>query len=96
MASQLRTSQQAESPCSNLSRLEKHLPVLMIEPVPYEKVRGVGFYRQFLNTGEWGRFMRAGRTDTRRVLADVFGPQPTQRVGETDRRRPDRDHGIER
>ena len=21
----------------------------MIEPVPYEKVRGVGFYRQFLN-----------------------------------------------
>ena len=78
LASQLRTSQQAELARANLSRLEKHLPVLMIEPVPYEKVRGVGFYRQFLNTGEWGRFMRAGRTDTRQALADVFGPQPAR------------------
>ena len=30
----------------------------MIEPVPYEKVRGVGFYRQFLSTRDWPGFMR--------------------------------------
>ncbi len=37
------------------------MPVAMIEPVPYEKVRGLGFYRQFLNNTEWPEFMRAGR-----------------------------------
>jgi hypothetical protein len=40
----------------------------MIEPVPYEKVRGVGFYRQFLNPSEWPDFMRWGRAETRRAL----------------------------
>jgi NTE family protein len=42
---------------------------MMIEPVPYAKVRGAGFYRQFLNTSEWPEFMRAGRSEARRVLA---------------------------
>ena len=37
----------------NLARLESETDVMMIEPVPYAKVRGAGFYRQFLNTGEW-------------------------------------------
>jgi NTE family protein len=41
----------------------------MIEPVPYTKVRGAGFYRQFLDTTEWPAFMRAGRLETRRALA---------------------------
>jgi len=41
----------------------------MIELVSYEAVRGVGFYRQFLNTRDWGRFMEAGRVQARRVLA---------------------------
>ena len=40
----------------------------MIEPVPYETVRGVGFYRQFLNTSEWPRFMEAGRLHARQAL----------------------------
>jgi NTE family protein len=53
---------------TNLSRLEAEAEVMMIEPVPYGKVRGVGFYRQFLNTTEWPGFMRAGRLETRRVL----------------------------
>ena len=52
----------------NLSRLRAVTDVMTIEPVPYEKVRGVGFYRQFLNTSEWPAFMRSGRTETRRVL----------------------------
>ncbi len=33
---------------------------MMIEPVSYETVRRVGFYRQFLSTRDWAEFMRAG------------------------------------
>jgi len=36
--------------------------------VPYEKVKGVGFYRQFLNPSEWPEFMRAGREAARSAL----------------------------
>ena len=72
-ASQVRTCQQVELARTNLTRLEQQMQVLMIEPVPYEKVRGVGFYRQFLSTREWGAFMRAGRLETRRALAKAFG-----------------------
>jgi NTE family protein len=68
VAAQVRTCQQVELARANLARLEQAMPVLMIEPVPYEKVRGVGFYRQFLNTSEWAAFMRAGRLEARRVL----------------------------
>jgi NTE family protein len=52
-----------------MARLRSVSDVLMIEPVSYEVVRGVGFYRQFLNTRDWGRFMEAGRVQARRVLA---------------------------
>jgi len=33
----------------------------------------VGFYRQFLNTAEWGHFMQAGRLDARRALLAAHG-----------------------
>ena len=72
-ASQVRTCQQVELARTNLARLEQQMQVLMIEPVPYEKVRGAGFYRQFLSTREWGSFMRAGRLETRRALSRAFG-----------------------
>ncbi len=68
VASQVRTCQQSELARINLRRLRAATDVLMIEPVPYEKVRGVGFYRQFLNPSEWPDFMRSGRTEARRVL----------------------------
>ncbi len=69
IASQVRTCQQEELARTNLVRLEHETDVMMIEPVPYAKVRGAGFYRQFLNTTEWPDFMRAGRLEARRVLA---------------------------
>ena len=69
VASQVRTSQQVELARTNLARIERETEVMMIEPVPYAKVRGTGFYRQFLNTEEWADFMRAGRLETRRALA---------------------------
>ena len=74
VASQVRTCQQTELARINLRRLRKATEVRMIEPVPYEKVRGVGFYRQFLNTREWPAFMRSGRAETRRVLGALGGP----------------------
>ncbi len=73
IASQVRTCQQVELARANLARLEAESEVLMIEPVPYDKVRGVGFYRQFLNTSEWGSFMKAGRLETRRALVTAHG-----------------------
>lgn len=77
IASQVRTCQQVELARTNLSRLEAGTDVMMIEPVPYAKVRGAGFYRQFLTTGEWPEFIRAGRTETRRVLNDRLQPPQT-------------------
>ena len=68
VAAQVRTCQQVELARTNLARLEHETDVMMIEPVPYMKVRGAGFYRQFLNTSEWPDFMRAGRLETRRAL----------------------------
>ncbi len=57
IASQVRTCQQVELARTNLARLEAEVEVMMIEPVSYAKVRGAGFYRQFLNTRDWPEFM---------------------------------------
>ena len=75
VASQARTCQQAELARVNLRRLAATTEVLMTEPVPYQKVRGVGFYRQFLDPSEWPDFIRAGRSEARRVLGE-HGPRP--------------------
>ncbi len=69
VASQVRTCQQVELARENLARLRAESKVIMIEPVPYEAVRGIGFYRQFLSTRDWAGFMLAGRNDARRALA---------------------------
>ncbi|MGA2208747.1 MAG: patatin-like phospholipase family protein [Acidimicrobiales bacterium] len=73
VASQVRTCQQVELARANLARLEQQMDVHMIEPVPYSKVRGVGFYRQFLNTEDWGGFMTAGREQARKALDGTAG-----------------------
>ncbi len=69
VASQVRTCQQEELARVNLTRLREAAEVVMVEPVPYAKVRGVGFYRQFLNNAEWPEFMRSGRLATRAGLS---------------------------
>ncbi len=69
VASQVRTCQQVELARENLARLRAASKVIMIEPVPYETVRGLGFYRQFFSTRDWAGFMRAGRIEARRALA---------------------------
>lgn len=70
-ASQVRTSQQAQLAREHLHRLEAAAPVAMIEPVPYGKVRGAGFYVQFLDSSEWPGFMRQGLLAGRRALAEL-------------------------
>ncbi|HZP28225.1 MAG TPA: patatin-like phospholipase family protein [Acidimicrobiia bacterium] len=80
VASQVRTCQQVELARQNLGRLRRHSDVVLVHPVPYEKVQGLGFYRQFLDTSEWPDFMRDARTACRDALraraADVreLGP----------------------
>jgi NTE family protein len=59
--SQVRTCQQAQLAREHLARLRRQAETLLIEPVPYQKVAGTGFYEQFLDTREWPEFMRAGR-----------------------------------
>ena len=69
-AGQLRTCQQQQLAREHLAALEAATEVLMIEPVAYERVRGVGFYREFLSTADWPEFMRAGRAATRQALEE--------------------------
>jgi NTE family protein len=61
-ASQVRTCQHVELAREHLARLRRQVPTLLVEPVPYRKIAGVGFYEQFLDNREWPEFMRAGRS----------------------------------
>jgi hypothetical protein len=60
-AAQVRTSQHAQLAREHLTRLRRQTRTLLVEPVPYWKVAGTGFYEQFLDNREWLQFMRAGR-----------------------------------
>ena len=72
IASQVRTCQQVALARENLARLCREVgEVREIVPVPYQEVRGLGFYRHFLDPGSWGRFMAAGRHDTLTALRSV-------------------------
>jgi NTE family protein len=82
-ASQVRTSQHLQLARDNLRRLRERSHTLLLEPVPYEAVRGTGFYRQFLDASDWPAFMRAGYDATRAALVDgavLPSPQPTGRT----------------
>ena len=69
VASQVRTSQQIELARENLARLGEAMEVLMLNPVPYSVVRGVGFYKQFLDRSDWPDFMRWGHEEASAALA---------------------------
>ena len=72
-ASQVRTSQQAQLARENIARLRAATDTVLVEPVPYQKVAGAGFYEQFLDNAEWAAFMRAGRNsmlDTLRLMGE--------------------------
>jgi NTE family protein len=60
-AAQVRTCQHAQLAREHLTRLRHQARTLLVEPVPYQKVAGTGFYQQFLDNTEWPQFMRAGR-----------------------------------
>ncbi len=83
IAGQVRTCQQSELARVNLRRLRAAMPVAMTEPVRYEKVRGLGFYRQFLNNREWPQFMRAGRASGLNALDELSSIARTAAAGDT-------------
>ena len=68
VAGQVRTAQHVELARVNVARLRRHSDLELIHPVPYDVVRGVGFYTQFLSRKDWPEFMRAGRADGRQAL----------------------------
>ena len=72
-ASQVRTCQHLELAREHLARLRRDVRTLLVEPVPYQKVAGSGFYAQFLDNREWPEFMRAGRSATLAVLRQQAG-----------------------
>ncbi|HET6949110.1 MAG TPA: patatin-like phospholipase family protein [Acidimicrobiales bacterium] len=84
-ASQVRTCQQIELARENLARLRRSCRVELIEPVPYAKVRGTGFYRQFFDNVEWSAFMQAGRTAALDALASLARRPAHRPVGPHDR-----------
>jgi NTE family protein len=67
-ASQVRTCQHVQLAREHLARLRRETATLLVEPVPYWKVAGTGFYQQFLDTREWPQFMREGRAAMLAVL----------------------------
>ncbi|MGH9232152.1 MAG: patatin-like phospholipase family protein [Acidimicrobiales bacterium] len=79
-AAQVRTCQQVELARENLARLRRECRVELIEPVPYAKVRGTGFYRQFFDNREWGSFMAAGRTAALDALTALARRTPVPRL----------------
>jgi NTE family protein len=76
-AAQVRTCQHVELAREHLARLRRSVRTLLVEPVPYRKVAGTGFYGQFLDNSEWPEFMRAGRS----AMLDVLRQQARIPVG---------------
>jgi len=74
VGSQVRTSQQVQLARENLARLQAQAQVLLVEPVPYRKVSGTGFYQQFIDTSQWPEFMLAGRTAALAAVRSAVGP----------------------
>jgi len=68
IAAQIRTAQQAQLARENLARLEGASEVVLLEPVDYGVVAGLGFYMEFLDTSDWPAFMRNGRQSALRAL----------------------------
>ena len=76
-AAQVRTIQHLQLARENLARLRREVhDVRLIHPVPYSVVRGVGLYRQFIDSSRWPDFMRAGRMHTLRALETI---EPSRR-----------------
>ncbi len=68
LASQVRTCQHLDLARKSLERLTREVDVTVVEPVSYAETRGVGLYRQYIDSAKWPDYMRAGRAATRAAL----------------------------
>lgn len=77
-AAQVRSVQHIELAREHLARLRREVPeVMLLDPVPYEDIRGVGLYRFFFDNSRWPDFMRAGHATASRALhASTRQPPP--------------------
>lgn len=69
--SQVRTANHIQHSRDNLARLARVCPVVTMEPVPYDVIRGAGLYQQFVDTRRWPQFMRAGLAEGRLALTEA-------------------------
>lgn len=70
IANQTRTMQHLQIARRSLADLHRSVPeVVELNPIPYETVHGAGLYGQFLDSGRWPEFMRAGYD----AAADTLG-----------------------
>lgn len=68
-AGQVKSVQHIQLARENLARLRREVPeVMVLNPVSYAKVRGVGLYRLFFDNSSWPEFMRAGHRAATRAL----------------------------
>lgn len=80
LAAQVRSSQHIQLARENLTRLRAEVPdVLLVEPVPFDVVRGTGFYRHFIDPSDWPGFIRSGYDGTRAALTGWRPGQPRLR-----------------
>lgn len=61
--------QHLEAARMQLRRIEDRC--LMIHPLPYEEIRGIRLYEQFLDRRPWPDFIRRGHAATRRALREL-------------------------
>ncbi len=73
IADQVVTAQHLQLAREHLARLRHEVPkVVMIDPVPYRRVRRAGFYAEFLDRSAWTEFMNLGRRATLEAMGAAF------------------------
>jgi NTE family protein len=79
IARQVRSCQHIQLARENLARLRGSTDVELLEPVPFQRVRATGFYRQFIDNRDWPDFMLLGRAamlDALRRRGGAWGGAP--------------------
>lgn len=69
VSAQTKQSQHLEGARMQLRRIQDRC--LMIHPLPYEEIRGIRLYEQFLDRTQWPGFIRRGHTAARHALQSM-------------------------
>jgi len=80
IANQVKTNQHVQLAREHLERLRREVPeVVVLDPVPYSRVRGARFYSEFIDPRRWPRNMRDGRS----AMVTALEAAPIHRLAAT-------------